>query len=244
MTEVAPGVRFSDFDIFLTPALAFAIDFIWRTSSLVHSRRTIFLALAILTPVLVRRPCSTRHDDGNGMTKWRVYRCQQRRRAARPSASARGYGADWQALRASTPHTQRQVTTWTISRPGTLAVPMTQATSLGVAIGATRVRRPSTMVALATPVRPRKLFTKGRLTGWVHTSLKRQIGDFSQFLFSSTRPGLRPTSALLQNRRHLKFLNGWPPIVSTDTCWVRWRQVLHGLLLDPQNNNLPGVSSE
>jgi hypothetical protein len=139
----------------------------------------------------------------------------------------------------------RQVTTWTISRPGTLAVPMTQATSLGVAIGATRVRRPSTMVALATPVRPRKLFTKGgRLTGWVHTSLKRQIGDFSQFLFSSTRPGLLPISALLQNRRHLKFLNGWPPIVSTDTCWVRWRQVLHGLMLDPQNNNLPGVSSE
>jgi hypothetical protein len=73
MTEVAPGVRFSDFDIFLTPALAFAIDFIWRTSSLVHSRRTIFLALAILTPVLVRRPCITRHDDGNGKTKWRVY---------------------------------------------------------------------------------------------------------------------------------------------------------------------------
>jgi 5-methylcytosine-specific restriction enzyme A len=107
MTEVAPGVRFSDFDIFLTPALAFAIDFIWRTSSLVHSRRTIFLALAILTPVLVRRPCITRHDDGNGMTKWRVYRCQQRRRAARPSASARGYGADWQALRASTPHTPK-----------------------------------------------------------------------------------------------------------------------------------------
>ena len=73
MTDVAPGVRFSDFDIFLTPALAFAIDFIWRTSSLVHSRRTIFLALAIPTPVLVRRPCITRHDDGNGMTNWRVY---------------------------------------------------------------------------------------------------------------------------------------------------------------------------
>jgi hypothetical protein len=73
ITEVAPGVRFSDFDIFLTPALAFAIDFIWRTSSLVHSRRTIFLALAILTPVLVKRPCITRHHDGNGMTRWRVY---------------------------------------------------------------------------------------------------------------------------------------------------------------------------
>jgi hypothetical protein len=191
-------------------------------------------------------PCGYRVPGGT------LCACQQRRRAARPSASARGYGADWQALRASTPHTPcadcsrpwRQVTTWTISRPGTLAVPMTQATSLGVAIGATRVRRPSTMVPLATPVRPRKLFTKGRLTGWVHTSLKRQIGDFSQFLFSSTRPGLLPISALLQNRRHLKFLNGWPPIVSTDTCWVRWRQVLHGLMLDPQNSNLPGVSSE
>jgi 5-methylcytosine-specific restriction endonuclease McrA len=31
--------------------------------------------------------------------------CQQRRQAARPSASARGYGTDWQALRASTPRT-------------------------------------------------------------------------------------------------------------------------------------------
>ena len=173
-------------------------------------------------------PCGYRVPGGT------LCACQQRRRAARPSASARGYGADWQALRASTPHTPcadcsrpwRQVTTWTISRPGTLAVPMTQATSLGVAIGATRVRRPSTMVPLATPVRPRKLFTKGRLTGWVHTSLKRQIGDFSQFLFSSTQP--------FRNFKCQRFcskalIGRSPPIVSTDACWVRWRQVLHGL---------------
>jgi hypothetical protein len=67
MTEVAPGVLFSDFDIFPTPALAFAIVFICRTSSLVHSRRTI--ALAIFAPVFVKRPCITRHDDGNGIDK-------------------------------------------------------------------------------------------------------------------------------------------------------------------------------
>src|ERR1700694_445607 len=69
MTEVAPGVLFSDFDIFPTPALAFAIVFICRTSSLVHSRRTIFLALVIFAPVFVKRPCITRHDNGNGMIK-------------------------------------------------------------------------------------------------------------------------------------------------------------------------------
>ena len=69
MTEVAPGVLFSDFDIFPTPALAFAIVFICRTSSLVHSRRTIFLALAIFAPVFVKEPCITRHDNGNGIDK-------------------------------------------------------------------------------------------------------------------------------------------------------------------------------
>jgi hypothetical protein len=52
MTCVAPGVRFSDFAIFVTPALALAIAFICRTSSLVHSRRTILLVLAIVAPVL------------------------------------------------------------------------------------------------------------------------------------------------------------------------------------------------
>ena len=55
IAAVAPGVLFSDLDIFLTPALAFAIVFICRTSSFVHSRRTIFLALAILAPVFVKR---------------------------------------------------------------------------------------------------------------------------------------------------------------------------------------------
>jgi hypothetical protein len=52
ITCVAPGVRFSDLAIFVTPALALAIVFMCRTSSLVHSRRTIFLVLAIVTPVL------------------------------------------------------------------------------------------------------------------------------------------------------------------------------------------------
>jgi hypothetical protein len=52
ITCVAPGVRFSNLAIFVTPALALAIVFICRTSSLVHSRRTIFLVLAIVTPVL------------------------------------------------------------------------------------------------------------------------------------------------------------------------------------------------
>jgi len=31
--------------------------------------------------------------------------CQKRKQAARPTASQRGYGTDWQALRAATPHT-------------------------------------------------------------------------------------------------------------------------------------------
>ena len=31
--------------------------------------------------------------------------CQQRRQAARPTATQRGYGTDWQALRAAHPHT-------------------------------------------------------------------------------------------------------------------------------------------
>src|SRR5713226_6588836 len=44
---VAAGVRLSGFAILVRPAFAFAIVFNCRTSSLVHSRRTIFLALAI-----------------------------------------------------------------------------------------------------------------------------------------------------------------------------------------------------
>jgi hypothetical protein len=56
ITCVAPGVRFSDFAIFMTPALALAIAFICRTSSLVHSRRTIFfLVLAISAPVIANQ---------------------------------------------------------------------------------------------------------------------------------------------------------------------------------------------
>jgi hypothetical protein len=47
---VAAGVRLSDFAILVTPAFAFAIVFNCRTSSLVHSRRIIFLALAIFAP--------------------------------------------------------------------------------------------------------------------------------------------------------------------------------------------------
>jgi hypothetical protein len=65
MAEVAPGVRLSAFAIFWTPALAFAIDFICRTSSLVHARRTIFLALAIFAPFYVERPFITRDDIRN-----------------------------------------------------------------------------------------------------------------------------------------------------------------------------------
>jgi len=55
ITCVAPGVRFNDFAILMTPALAFAIAFICRISSFVHSRRTIlFLVLAISAPVIAR----------------------------------------------------------------------------------------------------------------------------------------------------------------------------------------------
>jgi hypothetical protein len=46
MTLVAPGVLFSDFAIFVTPALAFAIDFKLRKSSFDHARRTCFFFLA------------------------------------------------------------------------------------------------------------------------------------------------------------------------------------------------------
>jgi hypothetical protein len=51
ITVMAPGVRFNAFAILATADLAFAIVFIVRTSSLVHARRTTFLALTILTPI-------------------------------------------------------------------------------------------------------------------------------------------------------------------------------------------------
>jgi len=44
-------------------------------------------------------PCGFRVSGGT------LCACQRRRQAARPSSSARGYGTDWQALRASHPHT-------------------------------------------------------------------------------------------------------------------------------------------
>ena len=53
LTLVAPGVRLSAFAILVTPALAFAIVLSCLTSSLLHSRRTIFFLvfLAIIAPV-------------------------------------------------------------------------------------------------------------------------------------------------------------------------------------------------
>jgi hypothetical protein len=80
ITCVAPGVRFSDLAIFVTPALALAIVFICRTSSLVHSRRAIFLVLTIVTPVFVDRSCITRLRIGNreGYKHARVRACEYR----------------------------------------------------------------------------------------------------------------------------------------------------------------------
>jgi hypothetical protein len=43
ITLVAPGVRFNAFDILVTPAFDFAIDFIKRTSSLLQGRGVRFL---------------------------------------------------------------------------------------------------------------------------------------------------------------------------------------------------------
>src|ERR1700694_5086699 len=121
MTEVAPGVLFSDFDIFPTPALAFAIVFICRTSSLVHSRRTIFLALVIFAPVFVKRPCITRHDNGNGMIKRHIStsnwnqvqmlpvalyaRVSNEGRLHAPAQTLGATAPPGRLLRSSTPHT-------------------------------------------------------------------------------------------------------------------------------------------
>jgi hypothetical protein len=43
MTLVAPGVRFNAFDILVTPAFDFAIDFIKRRSSSLQGRGVRFL---------------------------------------------------------------------------------------------------------------------------------------------------------------------------------------------------------
>ena len=68
ITEVAPGVLFSDLDILVTPALDLAIVFSCLTSALVHSRRTIFFALAIFYSGLCKAGL-VRQDNGNRMTK-------------------------------------------------------------------------------------------------------------------------------------------------------------------------------
>ena len=69
IAAVAPGVLFSDLDIFLTPALSFAILLNCFTSALVHSRRTIFfLALAILAPVFDSGPCEARQWQSHDLT--------------------------------------------------------------------------------------------------------------------------------------------------------------------------------
>lgn len=120
ITIVAAGVLLSDFAILLTPALAFAIAFICRTSSLVHSRRTAFFALGILLCSNLRSGAFTSETTtdeviialdmkharacGYRVAGGTLCACQKRRQAARPSASQRGYGTDWQALRAAVPH--------------------------------------------------------------------------------------------------------------------------------------------
>jgi hypothetical protein len=62
MTLVAPGVRFNVLAIFATPDLDFAIVFIVRTSSLLHARRTTFLAFGILSPNRIEAEPSFYHD--------------------------------------------------------------------------------------------------------------------------------------------------------------------------------------
>ena len=57
LTAVAPIVRFNAFEIFATPTLFLASDFISRSSDEVHARRTIafFLELAFLVPYFGER---------------------------------------------------------------------------------------------------------------------------------------------------------------------------------------------
>jgi hypothetical protein len=62
MTLVAPGVRFNVLAIFATPDLDFAIVFIVRTSSLLHARRTTFLAFGILSPNRIEAEPGFYHD--------------------------------------------------------------------------------------------------------------------------------------------------------------------------------------
>ena len=176
-------------------------------------------------------PCGYRVPGGT------LCGCQQRRRAARPSASARGYGADWQALRASTPHTPCA----DCSRPWKAGYHLDhiKARNAGGTDDASNLawrchrchslRRPSTMVALATPVRPRKLFTKGRLTGWVHTSLKGQIEDFqpvsiffnsawtsSNKCFAAKSSTLKVSKRLATNCKHRYMLGA----LAASFAWV------------------------
>jgi hypothetical protein len=85
--------------------------------------------------------------------------CQRRRQAARPSASARGYGTDRQALRASTPHTPCTGCSlpWKAGYhldhklAAKLTAPMMRAIFIGSVTRATHVRRQNMMVALVTP---------------------------------------------------------------------------------------------
>jgi hypothetical protein len=71
-----------------------------------------------------------------------------------------------------------------------------------------------------------------------------ESGVFNQSQSFATRPGLLSISVWPQNYRHSQFLTAWPPIVSIDTCWVRWRPISRGSTLGPQNSSPPGVSSE
>jgi protein gp37 len=64
MTDVAPGVLFKDFAIFLTPALAFAIVFNVRMSSFDHARTTFFF-FGISVPFCENRPCITPNHFSN-----------------------------------------------------------------------------------------------------------------------------------------------------------------------------------
>lgn len=58
-TLVAAGVRFSFLAIFVRPTFCLASDFISRTSSLVHSRRTIFFFLAKTLSIFMRASFNT-----------------------------------------------------------------------------------------------------------------------------------------------------------------------------------------
>jgi hypothetical protein len=61
ITVVAPGVLFSDFAIFLAPALDFAIVFNVRTSSFVQARLITFLAISV--PFFLRTGLVSEQSD-------------------------------------------------------------------------------------------------------------------------------------------------------------------------------------